>query len=240
MTQPGDLPYDSFVASPMPCLINGTSYPASSFTDRNSTDSIPTLGLLENNQTAYLPKECSFSYSTPLGITQYLPSFLAGFVIDTPETEFADPAWMGQLFHAGNATLATVNATWAALAEAMTVRIRQAPDGNDLGSVSGSAWHTETCISVQWPWLAFPAVLLLLSLVFLLMTIAQGVGRSSDMIWKASPLALLFHGLDGGLSQRLQLVDHTAEMEQAAKDLTVRMGYDEGGAIFTQAARPAA
>jgi hypothetical protein len=235
MTKPSSDPFDGFEASPMPCLINGTYYDAISFTEQNSTNSVPVTGLLKNNQTAYLPKECYFTYANPLGLERYIPEFLAGFVVNAPEDDTADPAWMGQLYQNGGATLETVNATWAALAESMTVLIRQAGDASNSAPATGEAWRTETCISVQWPWLTFPIVLLAMSLAFLLATIVQSARRVRRQIWKASPLALLFHGLDHDLSEKFRFVDQADEMEYMAKRVLVKVGHEDGGLRFVEA-----
>jgi hypothetical protein len=221
----------------MPCLINGTYYDASSFTTKNSTNSIAVSGLLKNNQTAYLPKECYFSIDNPTGLVQYLPDFLTGYAMDAPMTNFADPAWVGQLYVGGNATLATVNATWAAIGDSMTVRIRQSSDGGNLPPVIGDAWRSDTCMAVRWPWLAYPAALLALTVVFLLATIVQSASYSRNWVWKSSPLALLFHGLDTDLREKFRLVASTEAMEQTAKGLSVKLEHEKGELRFFEAFR---
>lgn len=101
---------DVYSATPMPCLINGTYYNGSSFTEPGN-NSIPVSGLLDNNQSAHLPQECYFAFTKWLGLVQYLPEFLTGYVMDAPEVDYADPAWMGLMYMGGNATLETINAT---------------------------------------------------------------------------------------------------------------------------------
>ena len=226
--------YELYSAIPMPCLMNGTYHEATSFTERNSTNSIPVSGLLKDNQTAYIPNECYFAFSNPLGLMQYLPGFLNGFAADAPEVQYADPAWVGQLYNSGNATLETISASWAALSDSMTVRIRRSPDGFDLPPFRGDAWHTQICISVKWPWLAYPAALLALTIVFLLATIVQSACHSRNQIWKSSPLALLFHGLDNDLREKFHVVDRTEEMEQTAKGLSVKLGRETGEVRFVE------
>lgn len=106
--------------------------------------------------------------------------------------------------------------------------------GFSLPPVKGDAWHTETCSSVQWPWLAYPAALLVLTFVFLLATIVQSACYSRKRIWKSSPLALLFHGLDTDMREKFRFVDRTEEMEQTAKGLPVRLSHEEGELRFVE------
>ena len=235
MQKPELAPLQPFIATPMPCLLNGTYYNATTFTEHNATNPIPVNGLLPDNQTAYLPKECYFSYDNPLGISKYLPVFLAGYADRAPEDDLADPPWVGQLYNNASATLGTVNATWASLAECMTVRIRQAGDDSNSAPASGDTWHTDTCISVQWPWLAFPVTLVVLATAFLLATIVQGARRSWEQIWKSSPLALLFHGLDNDLRDRYKALGTEDDMEQTAKKLSVQFETGNGPSRLVEA-----
>lgn len=130
--------YDGFEAMPMPCLINGTYYDASAFIEQNATNTRQATGLLPHNQTAYLPKECLFEYEDTLGAKDYLLSTLTGFSAHAPEVDYSTSAWVGQLWNAGNITLSTVNNTWAAIAESMTIRIRQAGDITNSAPASGN------------------------------------------------------------------------------------------------------
>lgn len=117
----------------------------------------------------------------------------------------------------------------------MTVRIRQSPDAFDLPAISGNAWRNETCIGVRWPWLAYPVALLNLTISFLLATIVQSEAYSRKQIWKSSPLALLFHGLDNELREKFEHVDRTEEMARTAKELVVKLGREEGELRFVEA-----
>jgi hypothetical protein len=226
-----------YFGAPMPCLLDGVYYDATSFTERNITNTWPVAGLLPNNETAYLPSSCVFEYESTLGLRGFLPTLLTGFVASTREVSYADPDWMMQLWNSGNATFMTVNATWAAIADSMTMRIRRSGDPSNSAPALGIVLQTETCVSVQWPWLIFPAALLLLTLVFLLATMAQSRKYTNRHIWKGSPLALLFHGMDQDLSDRYRLVDRLYDMEESASHMVVQIKHTEGGLRFVDAAR---
>ena len=57
----------------------------------------------------------------------------------------------------------------------------------------GIAYETETYVKVRWAWFAYPAALVVLSVVYLVGTIAETTGRGV-WIWKGSCLAMLAHG----------------------------------------------
>lgn len=215
-----------YSALPMPCLINGSYYDASSFTRPNLTNSIAVPGLLPHNKTGYVPPDCYFTFESP-GLMQNLPGYLNGYVMEAPEVDDAEPGWLRQLFSVDNVTVVSVNQSWTNIANSMTVRVRQSPDGMNLSSTSGDAWHMETCISIRWPWLAYSAALLALAMVFLLATIAQSMHHSRKHLWKSSILAALFHGLDTDLREKFRHVDKSEEMERTAKRLVVRLGREE-------------
>jgi hypothetical protein len=62
----------------------------------------------------------------------------------------------------------------------------------------GVAWTEEAYIKVQWPWIVFPWALTLMSIVVLLITIAE---NSKQKPWKNSPSAMLYIRLDDQLQQ---------------------------------------
>ena len=237
MSPNGTYPGSPWLAVPMPCLINGTYYDSASFTKQNATNTINATVTDENNKnvTLWVPRECVFTYLEPLGLQQYLPEFLAGHVEDAIEDDFSDSAWLGQLYHGGNVTISDANTTWATIADSMTVHMRQSADGFNLQPLNGEAQHTETCISVQWPWLAFPASLLVLSVVFLIATVLQSIKYSRKQMWKSSPLALLFHGLNHDLRDRAHLGNTDEEMKRAAQGLLVKLSDEEKSSRFVEA-----
>ncbi|KAG9759986.1 hypothetical protein KCU73_g3111, partial [Aureobasidium melanogenum] len=72
-------------------------------------------------------------------------------------------------------------------------------------------------IHVRWAWLSLPASIVLLGLLLLLITMTES-RRANALIWKCSPLALLFHPLQGWTNGEL---DHRSkdEMEKCAKSM---------------------
>ncbi|KAL1650424.1 hypothetical protein SLS58_001242 [Diplodia intermedia] len=222
-----ELPWSSYTAAPMPCLIDGVYHDASEFKQQPNatTDAFfETWGVLPGNasRAAHLPKECVFRYLNTLGAQEFLPGFLAGSVWYAPEADESGPA----LYNAGDTGLALVARVWDSMADGMTANMRRNGDASNSEPARGVAKRTATCVSVRWPWLAYPAALLALTAVFLAATVVESVGRSSGFhVWKGNPLALLFHGLDGEeVAKYRGEVTHEGQMEQVAKKVRVRMG----------------
>jgi hypothetical protein len=72
-------------------------------------------------------------------------------------------------------------------------------------------------IQVRWIWLSFPATIVLLGVLLLLLTMLQS-HLSKAPVWKCSPLALLFHPLQGWSQEELNHASKR-EMERRAKGM---------------------
>ena len=90
-------------------------------------------------------------------------------------------------------------------------------------SVHGTVKTDKIFVSVQWPWLAFPASLVLLGTIFLVITIV--LSRKNHVpLWKSSTLPSLYHGLEkfGG-----DEYSTGSFMEKSAESTKVRLQYSE-------------
>jgi Protein of unknown function (DUF3176) len=109
------------------------------------------------------------------------------------------------------------------------------------GSANGTATNLEIYMHVRWGWLAFPAALVCLTIMFLALTMVD-TARGHIPAWKSSPLPLLFHGLEGGengQTRTLKLVNEIAEMERLAEEIDVRlMDSDSGSGLLVTRTRP--
>ncbi|KAL8724542.1 MAG: hypothetical protein Q9181_006779 [Wetmoreana brouardii] len=105
------------------------------------------------------------------------------------------------------------------------------PPVQGVGAANGTATYLEIYMHVRWGWLAFPIALLGLTVVFLASTMID-TARCHIPAWKSSPIALLFHGLEGetSLSERLKLVNDITEMESLAEEIDVRF-TDSGNGL---------
>jgi hypothetical protein len=79
------------------------------------------------------------------------------------------------------------------LATAMTNKVRSLTTSNQM--LKGEAFYTEKYVQIQWEWLTFPLLLLILSLVFLASTIIKTSKDTSTGIWKTSAMPTLIYSL---------------------------------------------
>ncbi|KAK2015112.1 hypothetical protein LZ32DRAFT_646084 [Colletotrichum eremochloae] len=200
----------------------------------------------ENLTWKYYPQECVWfvEKSTWIGMRDSMTELLKGEITtsgtDGPNYEWVDGSlWNKRLFAAGNGSVATVNDLVAGLADSMTATMRSHPYGAseelarnaaaDLKVATGRVIAIQTCIYVQWGWIAYPVSLLALQWIFSILVLiacsqrmrpGAGLGRP---VWKSSPLALLFHGLDEDVRTKNQNVETTKQMDRLANDVKVRL-----------------
>lgn len=139
--------------------------------------------------------------------------------------------WLQSLWRQGKMNMTSVNSDIAGLATAIGGQMRKNADGpNDLRFTRGETLLTETCIRVQWGFLAFPATLLGLELLFFGAVVIANYRNSWNSDWKSSSLALVFQNL--GNPERGSEEDETCESEQtlyeAAKSMQVQFAEVQG------------
>ncbi|KAF7531220.1 hypothetical protein G7054_g9071 [Neopestalotiopsis clavispora] len=228
------LPYANFMASPMPCLINGSYFNATAFAQPNATNIYNGTGLLPDDQPVWLPKECVFNYQDPTGLEQHLSTFLAGSIMVVPQSKNYDPPWLGKIYNEGNFSFANVSAKWDNMAISMTNNMRRNGAPENSAPATGVAFVVDTCIIVQWAWIAYPSLLLILTLGFLLAVVLQSAAGGNQMVWKSTPLALVFHGLSEIVTANPSLkLDETKQMEKLAEEIQVTVGNDGSRSKFS-------
>jgi hypothetical protein len=135
-------------------------------------------------------------------------SFLAGVLTGScslPKMNSADlgfappcsPHWWIQdsIFNSGNATLDRVQSTFNSVSESITNRMRMEGYSlrtNNSGLVYGTVIQTTTCIAFSWTWLLFPASLIILTAICLVITMVQTIYEVEKPLWKSSILPLLY------------------------------------------------
>ncbi|RPA99467.1 hypothetical protein L873DRAFT_1683865 [Choiromyces venosus 120613-1] len=123
----------------------------------------------------------------------------------------------------GFSTHANVTEVMSRVATAMTNRIRDFD--STTPPVNGTTMGKESFIRARWPWLTFPVLLWVFSLVFLLTIVVKS--RDSEQkwgmrAWGASSLALIFHGLDEDARSRVR-EGEWEEMEDLGERLWVKL-----------------
>lgn len=97
-------------------------------------------------------------------------------------------------------------------------------------SVKGTAYQQQVYVAIRWPWLAFSASLLAVTLVFFVLVVIQSA-TTGVAIWKSSPLALLAHGLGPESQDKLRLETEIVDMEDRASKMDVKL-LDKGVGRF--------
>ncbi|KAE9961664.1 hypothetical protein BLS_001549, partial [Venturia inaequalis] len=187
------------VAFNSPCLVDGQRYDLTNISKVPSQHrSFNTTNI--NGDDVTVPSECFYSVSGiwSRALSLFLGATLAGFCYLPDffsQTATADPWWLQELFNYGNATFGSVETSVDAIATAVTNKIRTFGSNWDgsQGFATGSSTRTAICTQVNWPWLAFPAILLALTLSLIIaIALRTMLGHDDSPIWKSSPLPLIF------------------------------------------------
>ncbi|KAH6613087.1 hypothetical protein C7974DRAFT_322140 [Boeremia exigua] len=133
------------------------------------------------------------------------------------------------LFQGGNITHNTIDAQIKNLATAMTTVVRTAGGDGTLtytpDYAQGLVWTNTTCVSIRWPWITFPAILISLTGLFLALVAFENRGVESDRLWKSSFLAAIFCEVDIDTNERPV---GKADMKAVAKSTSVSLEGKSG------------
>ena len=141
------------------------------------------------------------------------------------------------IYNYGNVGFDRVNQVFENVSDSMTdfFRLQTLPKYND--PAQGLVFQNQTCLGVRWPWLAFPTALVLLTVTFFIAMLVESRPRAckNASIWKSTPLALLFHGLER-LDGRHGDGDDVIGMETMAREITVRLETTNDGLKLVESA----
>jgi hypothetical protein len=93
---------------------------------------------------------------------------------------------------------------------------------------AGKTLQNVAKVNVVWWWLFLPGAMLLLSLAFLIATIAAS-RKQGVMLWKTSPLASFYHPLTQEGREKLQNAQGLKELEELAEKVQVKGEMTEKG-----------
>ena len=118
------------------------------------------------------------------------------------------------------------------ISDAVTTYIRQAGNSNNSSPAIGVTSHNQTCLQVRWGWLSLPAILVLATNFFFVAIILQTRPKGDRaQIWKSSPLAYIFHGLDQpDRFHGRRALEGISDMEETARRIKVKLVTTEKGA----------
>ncbi|KAI0407137.1 hypothetical protein F4802DRAFT_554293 [Xylaria palmicola] len=153
------------------------------------------------------------------------------FIIGIVQREYPDgehrPNYLGStqllsLFDSSHVNETGINDAMSKLADAITLWIRTHGHASHSERATGEEFHYAICIKVNWNWVALPATLIGLTLIFFLLT-ALSTYRQRLPVWKGSPLTLLFHGPMGA-----NWVDPNLVAADAKSDRGIDLMTDHG------------
>jgi hypothetical protein len=110
-----------------------------------------------------------------------------------------------------------IQKTFDNLAQSMTTNIRQA--GSEFAE--GIAYQSLPYVSVQWGWMALPALLLVIAFILLASTISR-TKRKGTQLWKGSSLAAFYHPLTGEGREKVAEARDIRQLEKVAEDINVK------------------
>lgn len=128
------------------------------------------------------------------------------------------PSWSSDTIEAlyglnGNYT--DMNSVFSSLSSSLSLNARSQICS---ATVNGTAWTVVSYVHVRWPWLILPGTLVLLSLIFMVITILH---TRNQYIWKSSPLALLFSDLSIDEDTPLRRDPTLKGMEDTSRNMEV-------------------
>lgn len=106
------------------------------------------------------------------------------------------------------------------IAEVLTALIRSSQTNPQVENFSGQAFGQITYVRVRWEWLIMPLSIVLLSMLFLVLTVAQN--RNGDHRFKSSILAALFHGLEGWNADELRVEKRKGDKKERDSTLLIK------------------
>lgn len=95
------------------------------------------------------------------------------------------------------------------------------------GFTNRTIYALQVYVHVRWPWITFIRAILLLLLIYVFFALVVAQPRKhKTAVWKSSPPALLFHGVD---KEEQPAVDEVPSMQSRAENLRIRLRKTASG-----------
>jgi hypothetical protein len=206
---------------------NVTAYPNKTI-EFESSDTVPVdhinLGLIDRPDGQFIANGVPYNITGALGNL----SKLVVSILTLPYTQF-------QQWSRGNCmVMRESNITEAVQRIAATIsgmiRNDDGGDNRNLTMLKGTAWYEEVQIKVNWPWIILPLIEVVLTMIFLVISIT--LSRNQPLL-KMSQVATLIHGLDGWSEDELEVSQpETAEkLEHIANKMTAVLERNADGRL---------
>ncbi|KAJ4984102.1 hypothetical protein SVAN01_10390 [Stagonosporopsis vannaccii] len=173
------------------------------------------------------PRTFNVSYAFITTLSDFLKDLTAG---TKNIKQMAYPTWDEGMTPLVNVFWESQNLTetFDHVARSLTNQVRKtATDASHIRQVHGTTQKWEIHVRVQWEYLAFPAAMIVLGMVYVLLAIVEST-RLHNPAWKESALPSLLHGLDDETQHLLR----DAQLQQVGRrpnETIVKFEYDEKG-----------
>lgn len=154
---------------------------------------------------------------------------------------------LSTIFDDSNVTFASVDATMARVAQALSVWGRENADNTTQALVGGTAYRSTTCVAVGWWWLVYPVVLAAATILFLFGTAlwTRSAHAGSRLDWKNEVLPLMFCGIERvgkGVEGQgaVGAVNDMRGVSEQARGIEVRLDQGANGWRFVETDRGSA
>ena len=182
----------------------------------------------------WFPRDCLWAFTLPASGSVYAhlaAIFNDQFLVNAPGYGAAHgSAYMRQLYNDGNITLEHVQGFMKNMTTSMNavVRTHGLQQPNYSVPLPGTQWYSTTCVRVNWTWIVFPATMIALSAVFLVLVAFESRDVQGGRLWKSSVLAMLFCDLDEGIREEVGSLGRRG-MEKVAQSSSVCLGKGAEG-----------
>lgn len=220
--------WSSDLGTPLPTI---KQFPTDYVDTDDATFTRPVDSLVKGgNDTFFIPS------GTIAAMATYLNRTMSGSqLMQHSETDNINK-WPNDVMQALNSTV-NIASLMDGLATSVTGFMRQSDNRGNLKdrTTTGVALKHETYLHVRWAWIVLPAVALILSVLFLIMTMILA-SKQRIPVWKSSSLPVLFHGLvDGKMIPTKSTyrddaaVNGISEMKNAAETIKATLRRGENG-----------
>lgn len=108
-------------------------------------------------------------------------------------TIFDGPEVIQNIYDYGRVDFERVQSVFRNISDSLTTYLRTHGNASHSEPATGQVQHYATCLGIQWPWITLPAVLAVLTILFLVLVV-ESTGRLDTPVWKASLLPWILDG----------------------------------------------
>lgn len=203
----------------------------------------PTIQNLSIN--SLVPRKCIYELNLEAinSLNQFWSTYFNGSLVPLG-TLYTGPSQLEAIYNEGQVSFASVAEIFHNLSMSMTTHIRQNGVQPYSPPTHGQVLHNITCVRVRWEFLIFPAVIVVMMVTFFVGMALDTRNRSGvqgiDHSFKSSPLALMVHGLDTRMQEKLTSPIEVMRGEKSAvgsgrseaQKVMVRLSPTENGLRF--------